>query len=385
MNENKIEVGREMTVAELSQGAHEARQRGDAETADRLQGLLDRRMAAQNIGVDMGAPEGDRAGTAQDIMDAVKADIEARIGDVDQTAGVANYPVSLTLREVLAEDHAKTGTAWGGPEGVEPIFFRFAAGGPFYKQNMASEKLEAITDKDGEVAALQSYAKWIATDGGEAEDLIEEEFEEEQADDAGFEDDHDQDAYAEEAGYLATLDEIILPRIVTSEDLKAARLASGPNFTHAEALLAAMMAANSVCPDAPMDEDMAEALYEYAERQKWDGVLPETLYRQAMTLMETEAGHFPELDIDLRHWFLVFATVGKVMAVQARLSKAEYLGQLVGLQREIERTRSQQKLADRKAEKQKRREERPALLKRSVERWKKNQKIQARKAARARR
>ena len=349
----------------------------------------------ENVGA--GEPNEKADGMAQDmsvtghtpvseVMAAVKADIEARIGDVDWAAAdmPAEFPERLIWQEAMNEVHAGTGDRWGTED---DHYFRFTSGGPVYELSRTEPFFVKMNDEVRVQTALTLLAEFEpqGEEDDEAEDLIEEEFAAEQSGDEGFEDDHDQEAYSGEPGYLFALDEIILPRIIHEEDLAAAGLAGGPGFTHAEALLAALAAANSVAPDMPMDEDMAEALYEFGEKQKWDFIGPETLYRQAMDLMEETPGNFNSIETDQRHWFLVFGTVGAVMAREANLARSDYMGQLLKLKHEIERTRSQQKLADRKAEKLKRRAQRPVLLKRAAERWRKNQKAQERKAARKRR
>lgn len=328
---------------------------------------------AQGMSVTLHAP-------VSEVMAAVKADIEARIGDVDQAAASfpLSFPDALEPPEVEVELEAGLGAVNTDDNGRH--WFWYLHGGPrylFVDEDYSFVSLDSLADDHPELAKQIELEAAAKTDQGDGE-----------AD--GHEDDHDGDAYREdyedaEPGYLFALDEIILPRIIHEEDLAAAGLGGGPGFTHAEALLAALAAANSVAPDLPMDEDMAEALYEFGEKQGWDGIGPETLYRQAMDLMEETPGDFNSIEADLRHWFLVFGTVGTVMAREATVARNQYMGQLVKLKHEIERTRSQQKLADRKAEKLKRREQRPVLLKRAAERWRKNLKAQERKAARKRR
>lgn len=172
-----------------------------------------------------------------------------------------------------------------------------------------------------------------------------------------------------EADFLETLDEVTLPPIITEEDLLAAGLENGPDYTHSEALLSTLAAANAAAPDYPFEPDLAEALYEFAHRDGWGQ--PETFYLHACHLANTAPGTFRDIDQEMRLWFIVFAHAGQALHTYATGRRTIYEGKMKQLAHELEKTRLSQKLADRKAHKQKRRIARGELRQRAAEKWRK--------------
>lgn len=183
--------------------------------------------------------------------------------------------------------------------------------------------------------------------------------------------DDDQAGEIEAGDYLDQLDDVTVPPIVTEEDLTSAGLSDGPDFTHSEALLATLAAANAAAPAFEVEADLAEALYEFGSREDWPK--PETFYLQAMFLVEAEAGSFAEIDAEIRVWFTVFAETGRALYGYAFERRKLYDDKVAKLAHELSKTRFQQKLADRKRTKQAKRKSAGELRRRAAEKWKMKQ------------
>jgi hypothetical protein len=191
---------------------------------------------------------------------------------------------------------------------------------------------------------------------------------EEEIDEDAFDDDQPEEIEAE-ADFLEQLDAVDIPPAVTEEDLAAAGLGDGPDFTHSEALLATLAAANAASPEFEVEPDLGEALYEFGAREGW--MAPETFYIHACFLAETPQGTFSEIDQEMKIWFTVFARTGEALHTYAASRKRWYVDAMNGLAREIDKTRLRQKLADRRAVKLKKRKKTSDLRRRAAAKWKK--------------